>query len=317
MKSFLLLLGLSLCSSVWGWGGRGHHVTCEASAFLVKNPKLQEFLRANAHVLGHLCLLPDTEWRGLQGPLSEVGNTTHYVNPSSLGLSLKDMPLSFKEVEAKFPKGAPWKKSLKEVGSNWWRGEQFFRLAVSEGKLGHYDRFLNYLGIMGHFIGDNGSAFHVIADYDGYEEAKGGLHDYFETQVVAVYDGHFVSEVIIAAGKEPADAAYLNGTDLLALSRQLALLSEADAHKILELEKVLDPSDRKKRIPAQRRPPSTVAEEWKPVIVKELARSALLQAKMMDLAFEQIGAPDLSKHHFRYPFKVPYVAPDYLKNQSR
>ena len=68
VRSFLIILSamLILFSSprpAHAWGGRGHNTICEAAAFLVKNKELKEFLQLRPHIMGHLCNIPDIQWK--------------------------------------------------------------------------------------------------------------------------------------------------------------------------------------------------------------------------------------------------------------
>ena len=47
----------------YSWGSRAHSATCEASTFLIKNPALRKTLVPLGYMLGHICIIPDDDWK--------------------------------------------------------------------------------------------------------------------------------------------------------------------------------------------------------------------------------------------------------------
>lgn len=137
MKFSLVAVFVLMPSFVFAWGGKGHHAICEAAVHLVKNDQLKEFLLSRGHTIGHLCNLPDTEWRSLDRELTKHGDPTHYINPEILGLLVQDVPTDLSSIIEKYTNKEsatdPNKKLISipfDMGTSWWRADQFARRAT-------------------------------------------------------------------------------------------------------------------------------------------------------------------------------------------
>lgn len=295
---------------VLGWGARSHISLCEASVHLLSNPDLRTYLTPRTYILGHLCLIPDSDWKDHSKKVLAAGNPSHFINPQRMGFAIKDIPLEFSEIIKRIP-GKNIEEKHKKAGSNWWRAKQFYELAVSEGKSGNSEKMIHSLGLMGHFIGDNGNTFHVVDDYDGVETGQAGIHDYYETLVPGLWGPGFVDDIVKEAQSLAAEKpAFLKADNFLMAMKELALLSARDEEFILKSDPLIKKSRSNKD--AIRKEPDQIFAQWRPVILRSLARSALLQAKFMDRAYEIAGQPKLGKEHLAFPFRVPFVRPDYL-----
>lgn len=302
-KFLLLLMILSSPDRVYGWGARSHSAVCEASTFLISHEELRKTLIPLGYVLTHLCLIPDTDWKN-DTELGMRGSATHYFNSGKSGHALNDVPLKYSEI---LKTGI----THDQLGSSWWRAEQFYRRAIQNGKKNEVPKMIHDLGLMGHFIADNSNTFHIHDDFDGFSSGHGGIHDYYETLVPALYGPDFVASIHEEAKKIAAEKpAFLQTEDLILAMKLLAIDAQKDQDFLFKTDPILKPSTGK--TPALRKDPEAVKEIWKPVILRSLARSALLQAKFIDLAYRISGTPRL-KTTMRFPFRMPYVEPDYLK----
>jgi hypothetical protein len=332
------------CQNLSAWGGKGHAVICEAAIQLVKNRDLKNYLLHKTHNLAHLCNVPDIYWRNLEQ--AESGNATHYIEPDLVGANLEESPTSFKEFKAKYQgKNSVTKKTPvfsveKEIGTLWWRADQFLRLAVESGKKlktlalpekkddkndehpfnkSLFD-MVTYMGLLGHFIGDAAQPLHNTYNYDGYENGHGGIHSYYEETVVVNLDPDLLSQVIKnteSARKE------LNLTFKATPIEKLKKLSVL-AHKDLEQIWKLDPIEKKSveneekgmsfRKKAERPETNQVIKKFRPLIVKNMSRAAVLLAHFWDFIYIESQTPNLRAYKgYRFPFQPDFVELDYLK----
>lgn len=353
MKIHLLMIfsiGLAT-SSVFAWGGRGHHTICDAAVYLVKEKGLKDYLQAKPHIMGHLCNIPDIYWRDLGPDVSRLGNSTHYVDLELLKMDPKDIPLDYKKIIADFTgkpnpiqEGATITSIPNEFGSNWWRADQFYRRAVSLGEKWKaasapgsskdeqnetlpfnqiaYDFMVN-LGIMGHFVGDNGQPFHSTVDYDGYKSGHGGIHAYYEESLVAALPVTLVMKVVEKGSqfrKRESKHSFLKEKTVLANMKALALVANEEIKAIYALDKIKTPSVLKNekgmsiKTPAEREPAEKTVARFESLIVTDMARSAALLAKIWDDAYAEVGRPKLVAHKsYKYPLQPEFVAPDYFE----
>lgn len=360
-KMIFFLVPLFFAPNIWSWGGRGHHAVCESAVFLVKNKDLKNFLQLKPHVMGHLCNIPDTYWKSLGPEVGKLGNPGHYLDPESLGLKVRDVPLDYRSIVAKYTgsknafKGGTIFSVPTEFGSNWWRADQFYRRAIAlestfktataptnskeeqDDNLPYnkliYEFFVN-LGIMGHFVGDNGQPFHSTADHDGWATGHGGIHSYYEEAVVAtlpynltskiVEDGRILQKMLESKNKDKLNQVqFLNEKTVLEKMRGLSELTIDEIQAIYAIDKVKKASIQKDekgmslRTPAERAPAETLANKFQPLIIRDMARSATLLAQLWDLAYEKIGAPNLAAYKsYRYPFTPDFVPPDYFDQKE-
>lgn len=349
IMTFIFLTGIS--SAAWAWGGRGHDSICQAAVHLVQNKNLKDFLKRRGHMMGHICNIPDIHWRSLGSDANKLGGPTHFVDVEVLGLNVKDVPTDYKKIVTEYTgKKNAYKEGTifsvpGEFGSSWWRADQFDRLAVEAGKkmkstaapqgpaeqqddksafnTAGYD-FVVSIGLLGHFVGDNGQPFHNSADYDGWGTGHGGIHSYYEENVVAELDYKLVSHIVEAAQKmQKTKPAFLTAANTIEKMKALSELSFPEIKKILALDVVKKKSEEsadkgmKRRTPAEREPAEKVAKKMEPLITTQMARSAALLANLWDQIYKDAGEPNLSDYRsYRYPLTPDFVAPDYFDTKA-
>lgn len=352
MKKFLLaILVLVGATQAFAWGGRGHDAICETAVFLVKEPALKDYLRNKPQMMGHLCNMPDFYWRSLSPEETKLGNPTHFMDVEITGMKVADVPTDFKTIvdtytgkPNAFKPGATIKDVPTEFGSMWWRADQFYRrfltfnktLQSSEEPKNHKeatDDKLPYnqaayemvvsLGIMGHFVGDASMPYHNTSNYDGWANGHGGIHAYYEDELVAQFDGDLQTQVLkeARAWKNPP---FLKPTTVVEKMKALSLLNLEDIKKIEKLDPVVKVSIVEKkedgkdnRIPAERKSPEEGFKIFHKMIVKEMASSSLLLAKLWDDAYAEAGRPKLAASKiYRYPLTVDFIVPDYLPKKD-
>lgn len=348
MKALLLLpalFTLVYSAGASAWGGRGHNSICEAAVHLVKNPELREFLSFKPHVMGHLCNVPDIHWKSISAETRKLGDTAHYINAEKLGMKIADIPTDYKKIVEEFT-GKPNKENTAktmfsipdEVGSSWWRADQFYRLAVEAGKRaqpaappkdfkeeqnydlpynkGIYDMMVN-MGLMGHFVGDNGQPFHCTSDHDGYASGHGGIHAFYEEAVVAQFGGDLIG-LIVKQAKALKNPAFITKSNVIENMRVLSELSYGDIKEVLKGDALIKPSNltidkgMSLKTPAQRKPADVAFKNLQKTMLKEFARSSLLLAHLWDKAYEEAGQPAMKPYKsYLHPFTPDFVKPDY------
>lgn len=230
-KNLVVFAGLLLLAPqwTWAWGMRGHQVVCEAAIFSVRDPELSRFLKERVPMITHLCNIPDTSWKSQTPEITATGSFTHYIDPEVTGLKIPELGLDYRDLQKRFEgtenKAKPGEKILslpRELGSVWWRADQFLRrgtefMTAAKATKAPQNRgeeqdsklpynlaiygWLQNIGLMGHFVGDAGQPYHGTFDYDGYGTGQGGAHRFYEENVVAEQDGKLTADVIDEAAR--------------------------------------------------------------------------------------------------------------------
>lgn len=334
----------------FAWGGRGHAAICEAAVFLVKNPQLKEYLQNKPHMMGHLCNIPDIYWKGLSSEVRKLGDPGHYIDPEILGLSVKDVPTDYKSIIEKYTgQSNKYKESATiysipdELGSNWWRAEQFYKRAIKVGQniktlappkdgkeeqneefpynKSFYEMIVD-LGLMGHFIGDSSQPFHSTSDYDGFGANHGGIHAYYEDTCVGYFDADLVARIAKKA-RTFKNPSYTKQKTFIENMRAFSDLAAQDIKTVIKLDPVIKPSVIKiekgmsLKTPAERQPGSVGFKRFEKLILEEMARSSYLLAHLWDQAFIEAGEPQVKAYKsYRYPLQPDFVTPDYFDIKS-
>lgn len=329
------------------WGNRGHHAICESAVYLVKDPVLRQFLLSRTHVMGYLCNIPDTHWKGMNPDLTKHGNPSHFVDTDLFDRPLSEVPTDYREVVKLFTgyqakvaeKPIQWVPA--EIGSIWWRADQFWRRMVEFATLAKsqplpanriedrdekfpfnssvHQMVIN-MGLMGHFVGDVTMPLHNSLDYDGYKSGHGGLHSFYEEICVSEMAPNIVPRILTRA-KEQKTMKFNQQATLFLAMRELSELGRKDIPLMVKADKILKPSELKTdkgmqiKTPAERPSAAIAFKSFEKLILSQMGRSALTLAKAWDAAFEKAGKPDLSKYKsFAYPHAPDFIMPDYYSN---
>ena len=342
----------------FSWGGRGHQAICESAVFLVQNPELKKFLTFRPHFMGHLCNVPDIYWKSLPASVAQQGSPTHYLDMEFLQHLPDDKKTNFAELEKILTGTKPLanKPSIKsvnmDVGSVWWRANQFLQLASNlnadftknpppSNRKEDFDdeypfnkttfSFMTMIGLLGHFVGDNSQPLHLSVDYDAYDAGHGGLHSYFEEDMVAQFDANLVQLITDKAremkkkhDRGQSKISFLMSTDPILQMKALSEISFSELPALLKADRVIQKSTIKEdqgmqiKTPAQRNPASQEFPRFKNMIINQMARSSLLLATFWDKAFQNAGSPLISKYKaYKYPFTPDYIAPDYVSEPKK
>ena len=350
--SSLAVVGLALSSqNAMAWGLRGHHTICEAAVHLVQSKPLKEFLLYRTPTLGHLCNVPDIYWKSLSADMRKHGDPGHFIDVEILGLVVKDVPTDFKSIVEKYTgKENMEKRNTRiqsvpsELGSNWWRADQFYRLALKDAEevamqpapsgskeeqndelpfnKSMYSMIVN-MGIMGHFVGDNAQPFHATSDYDGYQANHGGIHSYYEEQTVAFF-GPDMQDRIVKKAQTLKGASFMKDKlTVVEKMKSLAELSVKDLKTVFKLDPMTAPSTFKQekginiKSVAKRASAEEGHKKFEKLQIEQMARAALLLASFWDKIYAEAGSPEVKAYRsYKYPFTPDFVMPDYYDTKA-
>ncbi len=345
LKFFFAFWVLTLaCEKSFSWGGRGHHTICEAAAFLVQEKELKKFLQSRPQTMGHLCNIPDIQWRSEPGDVRTFGDPAHFIDPEIIGYTPKTIPLDLEKLKKDFT-GTPNQLDTNEkiysvprqLGSVYWRVDQFMNIlsslknnfseaAVPRNKSEEQNvelvfnktayQFLTTAGIMGHYVADTAQPFHTTSDYDGYDSGHGGIHSYYEEALVAELDGDLLSKVLKKA-RTLNQPSWAKGTTLEKM-KAFSIAAYDDIPKLKKLDPIIKKSELKTekgmkiKTAATRKEPAQVIKKFEPIIITHMSRAAWMLAHLWDEAYRSAGKPILSAYKsYQYPFKVDFIFPNY------
>lgn len=349
--SILFTFQFTLTPKALAWGGRGHDTICQTAIYLIENKTLKDFLRNKPNIMGHLCNIPDITWRSVSPDKTKEGNAAHFIEGDPMGLKIQDIPTDLKTIIEKYSKTEskldPKKQILSvphEMGTLWWRADQLYRLSVDEGKKLKnltapnnskeeqddnlsYNKvlfeMLTYMGIMGHFVGDNSMPLHTTSDYDGYLSGHGGIHAYYEDACVSFF-GSDLQKLIEQKAKvikiQSSMKKVLSEKTTLEKMKALTVISNSEVQKLLKLDPVIkksilkDEKGLKLKTPAERKTADIGQKIYSSMIIENMARSALLLANLWDSIYTEIEKPNLKAYKsYRYPLNPDFIMPDYYE----
>jgi hypothetical protein len=181
-------------------------------------------------------------------------------------------------------------------------------------------------GLLAHFVADLGQPFHSTRDYDGFETGQGGIHSYYETQIVGELDLGLIARVYEKAKTLSIDslpeATRITGRTPRDLTFILAAHSFGQIPVVQALDKkhaVVEPSVLRSglKIPAKRKPAQAVANEFDAVVTEHLAWSAAFLAEIYWRIWIAAGRPDLSQYaSYFYAVSASPVPAAYLTDEN-
>jgi hypothetical protein len=181
-------------------------------------------------------------------------------------------------------------------------------------------------GLLSHFVADLGQPFHATRNYDGFETGQGGIHSYYETQVVGDLDLGLIGRVYDLAKTLTLDslpeAARITGRTPRDLAFILAAHSYGQIRVVEGLDKkhaIIEPSIMRSglKIPAKRKPAQEVANEFGAVVTEHLAWSAVILSEIYWRTWIAAGRPDLSQYaSYFYAVSASPVPPTYLTGEN-
>lgn len=337
-RMFLAASLFACATSAYAWGERGHDLITRVAVQNLRvisddnQALVKPFVERN-HMLGHLSNVPDIVWRApYMTELERQENySTHFINLEKVykGVATwSDLPDAF---EAYSKDALAEGHTAVEVGTVPWRVSQLYNRMVqalilagqSEDKKALEDSVNQALlmgGLMSHFVGDLANPHHTTANYDGQLSGQRGLHAYFEHEVVAQLPFELSARVAMQA-KENWLATYPKSEQKAILSnpQKLVWALVANSHsrlpELLKLDtqySLLEESKGEKDR-ATRKPVTESARHYEAFAIERLAIGASTLSQLWVLAWQQAGAPDLSKFRsYYYPVKPDFIRPDYL-----
>lgn len=343
----LTVVGLAFSAqNAMAWGHRGHHTICEAAVHLVKAKPLKDFLLAKEHVMGHLCNVPDIYWKSLSADTRKHGDAGHFIDVEVLGIAIKDVPTDYKGIVEKYTgkenmhkRNSRIQSVPQDLGSNWWRADQFFRLALKDAEEvamqpapasskeeqndelpfnKHFYSMIVNMGVMGHFVGDNAQPFHTTSDYDGYEANHGGIHSYYEEQTVAFFGPDMADRIVKKAQTLKGASFMKDKLSVVERMRALAEISYKEVKTVLKLDPMTAPSTYKVekgislKSAAKRASAEDGHKKFEKLQIEQMARAAVLLASFWDKIYLEAGSPEVKAYRsYKYPFTPDFVMPDY------
>jgi hypothetical protein len=204
-------------------------------------------------------------------------------------------------------------------------------------------------GYLSHFVADLSQPLHVSVDYDGWVEGQGGIHAYFETEVVNALDEELIARVAKLARtsrgeilarfplsleqlKEPggvsrallalAADSWLLMPELLKIDRERALVRNRSNSWDDALGTRITLADNPHNYPrgslkkAQRISAHTpaVMAAFAPMIEERLALAVVVLSRLWEAAYTAAGSPLLTGIQVKdmpYPFQPPFIWPSF------
>ncbi len=193
------------------------------------------------------------------------------------------------------------------------------------------DRILLLSGVLSHYVGDLSNPHHTSKDYDGWESGQGGLHGYFETDLVDSLGLELEADVLDEAERhEPMAERFANHPhNFLAQSWELVLdsheklgqLSSLDLQNALLLKsqdnadtgKNLGSDNKGHREKAKRKDPRETRSKFRNLIIMRLAAGADALSRIWLDTWQQGGKPDLSFYRsYHYDVQPGFIPMRYL-----
>lgn len=325
------LMGLLAFSPrVWAWGDRGHRLICVVATSLIEAPANREFLKERSEMMGHFCNVPDNPWKFL--PNGRRADSSHYLNPEKIGVTLKDLPTKRAQVLELARKREDMAKASNDeifstLGSLWWRADQFYGLAVQaaeslsaatppagreEAKNSKHPfnaaalAMLVNAGILGHFVGDASMPYHTTSDFDGWATGHGGIHSYYENHCVSELPHSLENNVYLAARKLKHSDSKRGVVERM---KDLTVLSRTDQNRIEVLDRLQKKSENtngEKKVAGRERGARACAR-FEKLIVQEMARSSRLLADFWEEILAKNSAPLFRYQNFEFPLQPDFV----------
>lgn len=186
------------------------------------------------------------------------------------------------------------------------------------------------MGLMGHFVADLGQPQHVSADPNGWMTNQGGLHSYFETELVQAQTDELMSLVSLRAEELKSNGNFTKrlGKDWRSLgATQLMFRLMADSYSNLDklreldrkhslLEESRNSDGKNAKVTAKRKDAydPEVYAKFTDFIVDRMAMSTAVLAHLWGQVWLEGGRPDIANIVFYtkpYPLDSAFILPDY------
>lgn len=175
-------------------------------------------------------------------------------------------------------------------------------------------------GIMSHFIGDLAQPYHVTADYDGWDTGNGGVHSYFESEVLHALDEKVNGDALEKAKRVNFKVKPSAKESLVTMAYRLAENSYQHIDTVRKLDNQLlqTPSTvvNSTKTPAGRKAMDDprVLEAFRKITVDRLAVGASILSQVWMQAWEEGGRPNMAGYAIwlsPYPLDIPFLFPTF------
>jgi hypothetical protein len=325
-------------SSGFGWGEHGHDLIARTAVRLILNENqlknLQPPLVMKEHYLSHLANTPDIVWRNGSKKVIAANGPTHYIGYEKFNFTAKTAALPFSLDKAQILAG---KSNIKtQVGSAPWRVAQLAGLAYkaltsikSRAKqkrskwIDHVNSYILHSGLLAHFTGDLSQPLHTTTNYDGWKNNQGGLHRYFESDLVQKLAFGSEAKVFKKAKncfKNYNPVSYKDRKKFESSIFQLTVghLKESHARlsnlfKLDRKQAILSKSTQEPlRRPAKRKPANQALPHFENLLIERLAAGSCTTARIWAATWAAADQPNLSRYQsYYYKLRPAFIQPNY------
>ncbi|NBX67601.1 MAG: hypothetical protein EBR01_01410 [Proteobacteria bacterium] len=289
----------------FGWGERGHHVICAVATRLVSNSELSSFLKGRGHQSGHVCNIPDIHWKD-HSENNQHLDSSHFMDPENLSYQISEVPTDLSQIAK--DKGKSLEQLSTELGTLWWRADQFFRIAKSSVQSAKDSEFPEKSHVK------NIDHYHNTYDYDGWEKGRGGIHAYYESFSVDALGMDLENLVFENAleVKRQTDSAIAKKS-VIQIMKQLSVQAVNELPEVESLDPMTEPSEKNSKSYAKRPSADKGAKAFKKLIIPQMARSSWALAQLWEKAWNEGGSVSFKAYRsYRYPLAPEIVPLDYL-----
>jgi len=286
--------------SSWGWGQRGHETVEVVALRLMPHNSFTELMLNNIDEVKFLSMVPDMHWKHGSKVPHPLEGQAHFFAFDYYSPGGGPVTTDINALIAKFGHAEVLKN-----GTAPWRMHQMAVLLANTLKKPNVSsaEVLQVASTMGHYVGDLGNPLHVSMDYDGVEIGRKGLHSFFETITVNAMDVMSLETAVAKAAqtilpKIPNDVRPIDGGMALAHQGHLEAITLLAAAKKLGLTKQLQVQEH-------------------PIIIRTLANSTAMLAKVWEEAYILAGSPVLKTGKLGQVGIPPYVELDYIQGAAQ
>ncbi len=279
----------------WAWGKTGHQLVELVASRLLPQSNIKDLIQNNMDATYYLCFVPDIPWKHGSEPPHPLEGQSHFFTMDIYSPSGQPIPYEFPLFAKKF--GID--KVLK-YGTAPWRAEQLTALLIKAMARPNPStiEILQIAATMGHYVSDLGNPLHVVSDYNGVKAGAPGLHSFFETKTVEDLNYNVLAGEIRDAGEKllpkiPNETTPVEGGFYMARAG------------FAESKTLLDAAHKLGLSPA-------LARLSHPIIVRTLANSSAMLAKIWYQAWVAAGKPNFRTDHLANVPTPDWIPLNYL-----
>ncbi len=302
LTSFIVTLCLIATSSSvsWGWGRTGHEVVEVVAAQIMPPSPLGKLLKSNLTNIQQISMVPDIYWKHGTSQPNKTEAQAHFFNFDFYHPAGATPNLNIGYYIQKF--------GIQEImkhGSAPWRMGQITNALVRAMKRPQVspDEVIQMASALGHYVGDLGNPLHCTSDYDGVAAGVKGLHSFFETKTVNEYFTEAQLREFVTQEALPMLRSIPDDLAPIEEGLEMAVTAPSRAEDLLTLAAKL-------KLTAE------LSERSKPMIVKTIATSSAILAKIWNEAWVLAGQPDFNTAHIERVKFPEWVPVNYLNTEQ-